>query len=95
MRSLLQRPRMIWPGNLRKNTRINRAYFFYALTRTMTRIVEIAGQTGERARNRMRSVGRRVLEIARTSRSKAEKQSQERLAGRLQTLGRWEPGQAS
>ena len=49
------------------------------LTRTMTRIVEIAGQTGERVRNRMRSVGRRVLEIARTSRSKAQKQSQERL----------------
>ena len=49
------------------------------LTRTMTRIVEIAGQTGERVRNRMRSVGRRVLEIARISRSKAQKQSQERL----------------
>jgi transposase, IS5 family len=49
------------------------------LTRTMTRIVEIAGRTGERVRNRMRSVGRRVLEIARISRAKAQKQSQEKL----------------
>src|SRR5438105_9614160 len=36
------------------------------LTRTMKRIVEIAGKTGEQVRDRMKSVGRRLLEIGRT-----------------------------
>jgi IS5 family transposase len=49
------------------------------LTRTMKRIVEIACTAGERVRDRMRSVGYRVFEIARISRAKAHKQSQERL----------------
>ena len=48
-------------------------------TRTMKRIVELGGEAGERFRNRMRSVGHRVLEIARISRAKAQKQSQEKL----------------
>ncbi len=49
------------------------------LTRTMKRIVEIGGDVGERVRDRMRSVGHRVMEIARASRSKAQKQGKERL----------------
>ena len=49
------------------------------LTRTMKRIVELGGEAGERFRNRMRSVGHRVLEIARISRAKAQKQSHEKL----------------
>ncbi len=40
------------------------------LTRTMKKITEIAGETGTRLRNRMRSVGRRVMEIGRASRAK-------------------------
>ena len=49
------------------------------LTRTMKRIVEIGSKAGEHVRDRMRSVGHRVLEIARISRAKAQKQSQEKL----------------
>jgi len=49
------------------------------LTRTMTRIVEVGCEAGERLRNRMRSVGHRVLEIARISRAKVQKRSQEKL----------------
>jgi len=49
------------------------------LTRTMKRIVEISGHVGERVRDRMRSVSHRVMEIARTSRSRAQNQGQERL----------------
>src|SRR6516225_875924 len=41
------------------------------LTRTMNRIVEIGGNVGERVRDRMRSTSHRVMEIARTSRSRA------------------------
>jgi IS5 family transposase len=50
------------------------------LTRTMKRIVEIAGKTGEQVRDRMRSVGRRLLEIARITRTKGQQQTKEKLA---------------
>jgi IS5 family transposase len=49
------------------------------LTRTMKRIVEIGGKAGERVRDRMRSVGWRVMEIARISRTKGQKQIKEKL----------------
>lgn len=49
------------------------------LTRTMKRIVEIGGNAGERVRDRMRSVGHRLLEIARITRSKRQKQTKEKL----------------
>jgi len=49
------------------------------LTRTMKRIVEIGGKAGERVRDRMKSVGRRVMEIARVTRTKGQKQTKERL----------------
>ncbi len=42
------------------------------LTRTMQRITEITRDLGTRLRNRMRSVGHRVMEIARASRRKGE-----------------------
>src|SRR5712664_2475311 len=40
------------------------------LTRTMKKITELTGKAGTKLRNRMRSIGHRVMEIARTSRSK-------------------------
>src|SRR6267143_2376309 len=49
------------------------------LTRTMKRIVEIAVKTGEQVRDRSRSVGRRVMEIARITRTKRQKQTKEKL----------------
>lgn len=49
------------------------------LTRTMKRIVEIAGNVGEGVRDRMRSVGHRMMEIARTSRSRVLNQRKEKL----------------
>jgi transposase, IS5 family len=49
------------------------------LTRTMKRIVEIGGNAGERVRDRMRSVGHRLLEIARITRTKGQKQTKEKL----------------
>jgi transposase, IS5 family len=49
------------------------------LTRTMKRIVEIGGKAGEHVRDQMRSVGRRVMEIARISRTKGQKQTKEKL----------------
>ena len=49
------------------------------LTRTMNRIVEIGGNVGERVRDRMRSVSHRLMEIARTSRSRAQNQGKEKL----------------
>src|SRR5262249_60066356 len=49
------------------------------LTRTMNRIVEIGGNVGERVRDRMRSVNHRLMEIARTSRSRAQNQGKEKL----------------
>jgi IS5 family transposase len=49
------------------------------LTRTMKRIVEIGGNVGEQVRDRMRSVSHRVMEIARTSRSRAHNQGKEKL----------------
>jgi IS5 family transposase len=48
------------------------------LTRTMKRIVEIAGRAGTRLRDRSRAVSYQVRQIARTSRSRVG-QSQERL----------------
>src|ERR1051325_6086243 len=52
------------------------------LTRTMKRIVEIAGKTGERVRDRMRSVGRRVMEIARITRPKGQIPTKEKMQSR-------------
>jgi IS5 family transposase len=49
------------------------------LTRTMKRIVEAGGKAGERVRDRMRSVGRRVMEIARITRTKGQLQTKEKL----------------
>jgi len=48
------------------------------LTRTMKRIAKIAGRAGTRLRDRTRTVGYRVMEIARASRSRVP-QGQERL----------------
>jgi IS5 family transposase len=48
------------------------------LTRVMKRIVRIAGRAGTRLRDRTRTVGYRVMEIARASRSRGA-QSQERM----------------
>ena len=48
------------------------------LTRTMKKITELTGRAGTKLRNRMRTIGHRVMEIARTSRSKGP-QVQERL----------------
>jgi IS5 family transposase len=45
----------------------------------MKRIVEVGGKAGERVRDRMRSVGRRVMEIARITRTKGQKQTKEKL----------------
>ena len=49
------------------------------LTRTMKRIVEVGGKAGEQVRDRMKSVGRRVMEIARITRPKGPKRSKEKL----------------
>jgi IS5 family transposase len=43
------------------------------LTRLMKRVTAIVGSAGTKLRNRMRSVGRRVAEIARASRAKGDK----------------------
>jgi IS5 family transposase len=43
------------------------------LTRLMKKVTEIVGAAGTKLRNRMRSVSRRVAEIARASRAKGEK----------------------
>lgn len=56
------------------------------LTRTMKRIVRIAGDVGERMRDRTKSVGHRVMEIARSSRSKAQKQARERMQASYKRL---------
>jgi IS5 family transposase len=40
------------------------------LTRTMKKIKELTGRAGTKLRNRMRTIGHRAMEIARTSRSK-------------------------
>src|SRR5436853_4049706 len=48
------------------------------LTRTMKKITELTGRAGTKLRNRMRTIGHRVMEIARTSRSKGP-QVRERL----------------
>lgn len=40
------------------------------LTRTMKKITELTGKAGTKLRNRMRAIGHRAMEIARTSRSK-------------------------
>jgi IS5 family transposase len=48
------------------------------LTRTMKKITELTGRAGTKLRNRMRTIGHRAMEIARTSRSKGP-QVQKRL----------------
>jgi IS5 family transposase len=40
------------------------------LTRTMKKMTKLTGRTGTKLRNRMRTIGHRAMEIARTSRSK-------------------------
>jgi len=42
-------------------------------------MVEIGGKAGERARDRMKSIGRRVMEIARITRTKGQKDTTEKL----------------
>ncbi len=49
------------------------------LTRAMKRIAQIAGRAGTRLRDRTRTVGYRVREIARSSRSRVPQRGQERL----------------
>jgi transposase, IS5 family len=49
------------------------------LTRTMQRIVKIAGRAGTKLRDRTRAVGYQVRQIARASRSRVVQQGQERL----------------
>ena len=56
------------------------------LTRTMKRIVEIGGKAGERVRDRMRSVGRRLMEIARITRTRGQKQTKGKLQARYKRL---------
>src|SRR5437588_5970626 len=53
------------------------------LTRTMHKITKVAGEVGAKLRDRMRSVGGRLLEIARISRAKGQRQTKETLATRL------------
>jgi IS5 family transposase len=55
------------------------------LTRAMKRIAKIAGRAGTRLRDRTRTVGYRVMEIARASRSRIP-QGQERLKGSYRKL---------
>jgi len=60
------------------------------LTRTMKKITELTGRAGTKLRNRMRTVGHRAMEIARTSRSKGP-QVQKKLKqgyGKLLTVTR-------
>jgi transposase, IS5 family len=60
------------------------------LTRTMKKITELTGRAGTKLRNRMRTIGHRAMEIARTSRSKGP-QVQKKLQqgyGKLLTLTR-------
>src|ERR1051326_2780341 len=56
------------------------------LTRTMKRIAEIGGEAGERVRERMRSVGHRVMEIARITRAEGQKQTKEKLQASYKRL---------
>jgi IS5 family transposase len=48
------------------------------LTRTMQRIVTVVKTTGEKVRNRMRSASRRVMQIARSSRSRGKPAEEQR-----------------
>ncbi len=50
------------------------------LTRVMNRVTEVAGKVGTQMRDRMRSVKRRILQIARASRDLSEKGKQKRTA---------------
>ena len=56
------------------------------LTRVMKPIVTIAGDVGERIRDRTRSVGHRVMEIGRSSRSKKAQQGKQRRQQAYQKL---------
>jgi len=58
------------------------------LTRTMQRLSAVVKGTGEKIRNRMRSASRRVMEIARASRSrgKSGEQKRQRAYQRLLTI---------
>jgi IS5 family transposase len=52
----------------------------------MKRVAEVSGKTVERVRDRMKSVGRRVMEIARIRRSKAQTHGKEKLQKAYQRL---------
>ena len=56
------------------------------LTRPMKRIVEIGGDIGERVRDSMLSVSHSVTEIARASRSEAQKQGKGKLQATYKLL---------
>ena len=51
------------------------------LTRTMKKITALVGDAGTKLRNRMRTVGHRVMEIARASRSKGEQYEEKMKTG--------------
>jgi IS5 family transposase len=57
------------------------------LTRIMQKVTALVGPPGTRLRNRLRSVGDRVMEIARLSRAKGEQQ-QEKMQGKYRELVR-------
>jgi len=66
------------------------------LTRVMKKVTAISGNVGTRVRDRMRSVKRRILEIARASRDISEKGKQKRAAayGKLLEISSRVVGQA-
>lgn len=57
------------------------------LTRTMSRIEQAAGGTGEKLRDRMRSVGRMVMRIGRSVRSEQGAKRRRKLYGKLLEIG--------
>jgi IS5 family transposase len=52
----------------------------------LKRVAEIGGNVGERVRDRMRGVGRRVMKIARITRTKGQKQTKEKLQASYKRL---------
>jgi len=58
------------------------------LTRIMKQISEVVGEQGTRLRDRLRTIGYRVMEIARLSRSKGQQQK-EKMEEKYRELVRW------
>src|SRR5262249_28425267 len=58
------------------------------LTRIMKQISEVVGEQGTRLRDRLRTIGYRVMEIARFSRSKGQQQK-EKMEEKYRELVRW------